>query len=44
MERAYLGTETLNLSGDVYRLAAASITAPDVILHVGDGGGSETER
>jgi hypothetical protein len=34
----------LNLTGNVYRYAAPSITAPSgVILHAGDGGGTATE-
>jgi hypothetical protein len=41
---ASLGSQTLNVSGSVYRYAAPSVTAPTgVILHVGDGGGSVTE-
>ena len=41
---AALGTETLNLAGKVYRYAAPNATAPaNVILHVGDGGGTVTE-
>ena len=40
---AVLPSTTLSLSGKVYREAAASIAAPtDVIVHVGDGGGSES--
>ena len=40
---AYPETQDMTLTGNVYRLAAASITVPDVILHVGDGSGSVTE-
>ncbi|MGA3402999.1 MAG: choice-of-anchor D domain-containing protein, partial [Acetobacteraceae bacterium] len=41
---ADLGTQTLNLSGNVYRLADPSISAPtNVYLHTGDNGGSVTE-
>ncbi len=40
-----LGTQTLNLSGNVYRLADPSISAPtNVYLHVGDGGGTYGEN
>lgn len=40
-----LGTQTLNLSGNVYRLANPSITAPaNVFLHTGDGGGTYGEN
>jgi hypothetical protein len=41
---ANLGSQTLNVSGSVYRYAAPSVMAPSgVILHVGDGGGTVTE-
>jgi hypothetical protein len=39
-----LNPQTIAVSGSVYRLASPSITTPaSVILHVGDGGGTETE-
>jgi len=39
-----LPSVTLSLSGNVYRLAADTITAPtNVYVHVGDGGGTGSE-
>ena len=39
-----LASQTVSITGAVYREAAASVTAPtNVIMHVSDGGGTETE-
>ena len=42
---ADLASPTISLTGNVYRYAAPSVTAPsNVILHVGDDGGTVTEN